>query len=90
MRHCVVKSNGKSEEIKFDKITQRIKRLCKDLDERYVVATEVTRRVAESIVDGITTAEIDNIIAQEAARMVTIHPDYSYESWSQDGKRQYP
>jgi ribonucleoside-diphosphate reductase alpha chain len=78
MRHCVVKSNGKSEEIKFDKITQRIKRLCKDLDERYVVATEVTRRVAESIVDGITTAEIDNIIAQEAARMVTIHPDYSY------------
>lgn len=78
MRHCVIKSNGKSEEIKFDKITQRIKRLCKDLDEKYVVATEVTRRVAESIVDGITTAEIDNIIAQEAARMVTIHPDYSY------------
>jgi len=78
MRHCVIKSNGKREEIKFDKITQRIKRLCKDLDERYVVPSEVTRRVAESVVDGITTAEIDNIIAQESARMVTIHPDYSY------------
>jgi ribonucleoside-diphosphate reductase alpha subunit len=78
MRHCVIKSNGKKEEIKFDKITQRIKRLCKDLDESYVVASEVTRRVAESVVDGITTAEIDNIIAQESARMVTIHPDYSY------------
>jgi ribonucleoside-diphosphate reductase alpha chain len=78
MRHCVIKSNGKKEEIKFDKITQRIKRLCKDLDESYVVPSEVTRRVAESVVDGITTAEIDNIIAQESARMVTIHPDYSY------------
>jgi ribonucleoside-diphosphate reductase alpha subunit len=78
MRHCVIKSNGKREEIKFDKITQRIKRLCKDLDETYVVPSEVTRRVAESVVDGITTAEIDNIIAQESARMVTIHPDYSY------------
>ena len=77
MRHCVIKSNGKREEIKFDKITLRIKRLCKDLDERYVVPSEVTRRVAESIVDGITTAEVDNLIAQEAARMVTIHPDYS-------------
>lgn len=78
MRHCVIKSDGKREEIKFDKITQRIKRLCKDLDERYVVPSEVTRRVAEAVVDGISTAEIDNIIAQEAARMVTIHPDYSY------------
>jgi ribonucleoside-diphosphate reductase alpha subunit len=78
MRHCVIKSNGKKEEIKFDKITLRIKRLCKDLDERYVVPSEVTRRVAESVIDGITTAEVDNLIAQEAARMVTIHPDYSY------------
>jgi ribonucleoside-diphosphate reductase alpha chain len=78
MRHCVIKSDGKREEIKFDKITQRIKRLCKDLDERYVVPSEVTRRVAEAVVDGISTSEIDNIIAQEAARMVTIHPDYSY------------
>ena len=77
MRHCVIKSNGKREEIKFDKITLRIKRLCKGLDETHVVPSEVTRRVAESIVDGITTAEVDNLIAQEAARMVTIHPDYS-------------
>jgi len=77
MRHCVIKSNGKREEIKFDKITQRIKRLCKDLDEGYVIPSEVTRRVAESVVDGITTAEIDALIAQESARMVTVHPDYS-------------
>lgn len=77
MRQGVVKSSGRREEIKFDKITQRIKRQCKDLDGDYVIPTEVTRRVAESVVDGITTAEIDTLISQEAARMVTIHPDYS-------------
>ena len=77
MKQCVVKSSGRREEIKFDKITQRIKRQCKDLDLRWVVPTDVTRRVAESVVDGITTAEIDSLIAQEAARMVTVHPDYS-------------
>jgi len=77
MKQYVVKSNDAREEIKFDKITQRIKRQCRDLNKDYVVPTEVTRRVAESVVDGITTAQIDEIIAQEAARMVTVHPDYS-------------
>jgi ribonucleoside-diphosphate reductase alpha chain len=77
MRQFVVKSDGRKEEIKFDKITQRIKKQCRDLNKDYVVPTEVTRRVAESVVDGITTAQIDELIAQEAARMVTVHPDYS-------------
>ena len=77
MKQCVVKSNGKREEIKFDKITQRIKRQCRELNTTHVSPTEVTRRVAESVIDGITTAEIDELISQEAARMVTVHPDYS-------------
>jgi len=77
MRSFVVKSSGKREEIKFDKITQRIKRQCKGLNQEYVSPIAVTRSVAESVVDGITTGEIDALIAQEAARMVTVHPDYS-------------
>jgi len=77
MRSFVVKSSGKREEIKFDKITQRIKRQCKGLNEEYVSPIAVTRQVAESIVDGITTGEIDALIAQEAAQMVSVHPDYS-------------
>jgi len=77
MNHHVIKSNGAREEIKFDKITKRIKNQCKGLNSQFVVPTEVTRRVAESVVDGITTEEIDNLIANEAARLVTTHPDYS-------------
>jgi ribonucleoside-diphosphate reductase alpha chain len=77
MNHHVIKSDGAREEIKFDKITKRIKNQCKGLNVQYVIPTEVTRRVAESVVDGITTEEIDNLIANEAARLVTTHPDYS-------------
>jgi ribonucleoside-diphosphate reductase alpha chain len=77
MNHKVIKSNGTQEEIKFDKITKRIKNQSKGLNSKFVIPTEVTRRVAESIIDGITTEEIDNLISHESARLVTIHPDYS-------------
>ena len=77
MDQYVIKSDGSKERIKFDKITSRIKNQCKGLNNKFVVPTEVTRRVAESVVDGITTEQIDGIIANEAARLVTTHPDYS-------------
>jgi hypothetical protein len=77
MSQYVIKSDGSREEIKFDKITKRIKNQSKGLDSNFVKPTDVTRRVAESIIDGITTEEIDNLIAHEAARLVTVHPDYS-------------
>ena len=77
MDQYVQKSDGSKERIKFDKITARIKNQCKGLSTKFVMPTDVTRRVAESIVDGITTEQIDGIIANEAARLVTTHPDYS-------------
>ena len=77
MQQYVIKSDGNKESIKFDKITRRIKNQCKGLNLKFVVPLDVTRRVAESVIDGITTEQIDNIIAHECARMVTTHPDYS-------------
>jgi ribonucleoside-diphosphate reductase alpha chain len=77
MQQYVVKSDGQKEIIKFDKITRRVRNQSKGLDLNFVVPLEVTRRVAESIVDGISTEEIDNIISHESARLVTTHPDYS-------------
>lgn len=77
MSQYVIKSDGSREEIKFDKITKRIKNQSKGLNSSFVKPTDVTRRVAESVIDGISTEEIDNLIAHEAARLVTAHPDYS-------------
>ena len=77
MQQYIIKSNGSREPIKFDKITRRIKNQCKGLNTTFVSPLDVTRRVAESVIDGITTEEIDNTIAHECARLVTTHPDYS-------------
>ena len=77
MQQYVLKSSGQKETIKFDKITRRIRNQCKGLNPNFISPLDVTRRVAESVIDGITTEEIDNIIAHECARLVTTHPDYS-------------
>ena len=77
MHQYVIKSSGEKETIKFDKITRRIRNQCKGLNSTFVSPLNVTRKVAESVIDGITTEQIDYMISQECARMVTIHPDYS-------------
>ena len=70
----VVKRNGDSEEISFDKITKRIKSLCDDLR---VDPTRVTQKVIENVKDGITTTELDEVSASVAAHMTLEHPDYA-------------
>ena len=73
----VVKRNGRRESVKFDKITARIEKLCYGLDVRYVEPIEVAKKVISGIYDGVTTIELDNLAAETAASMTTIHPDYA-------------
>ncbi len=65
------------EPVKFDKITARIEKLCYGLDVRFVSSVEIARKVIQGIYDGVTTAELDNLAAETAASMATIHPDYA-------------
>lgn len=71
----VIKRNGKSESVKFDKITARIEKLCYGLDRRFVDSIEVARKVIEGIFDGVTTTELDNLAAETAASLTVKHPD---------------
>src|SRR6201992_1063240 len=73
----VIKRNGKSETVKFDKITARIEKLCYGLDRRYVNSTEVAKKVIEGLYDGVTTTELDNLAAETAASLTIKHPDYA-------------
>ncbi len=73
----VVKRSGKSEAVKFDKITSRIERLCYGLNPVHVVPIKVAQRVVQGIYDGVTTTELDNLAAETAATMATKHPDYA-------------
>ncbi|WP_333693207.1 ribonucleoside-diphosphate reductase subunit alpha [Flavobacterium sp.] len=72
----VVKRDGHKEPVMFDKITDRIKKLCYGLND-LVDAVKVAMRVIEGLYDGVTTSELDNLAAETAASMTVTHPDYA-------------
>jgi ribonucleoside-diphosphate reductase alpha chain len=73
----VAKRNGKSESVKFDKITARIEKLCYGLDRRFVNSIDVAKKVIEGLYDGVSTTELDNLAAETAASLTVKHPDYA-------------
>jgi ribonucleoside-diphosphate reductase alpha chain len=72
----VIKRDGHKEPVSFDKITDRIKKLCYGLND-LVDAVKVAMRVIEGLYDGVTTSELDNLAAETAASMTIAHPDYA-------------
>ena len=75
----VLKRDGSSTEpVKLDKITARIKKQTYDLNQDYVDYMEVVKKTISGLHDGITTTELDNLAAETAASLSSIHPDYSF------------
>lgn len=72
----VVKRDGRRQPVMFDKITDRIRILCYELNE-LVDPVKVAMRVIEGLYDGVTTSELDNLAAETAASMTVSHPDYA-------------
>ncbi|SEP76281.1 ribonucleoside-diphosphate reductase subunit alpha [Flavobacterium urocaniciphilum] len=72
----VIKRDGHKEPVSFDKITDRIKKLCYGLND-LVDAVKVAMRVIEGLYDGVSTSELDNLAAETAASMTIAHPDYA-------------
>ncbi|XVJ51577.1 MAG: ribonucleoside-diphosphate reductase subunit alpha [Vampirovibrio sp.] len=73
----VIKRNGQRVEVRFDEILDRINSLCFDLDHRYIEPIEVAKRVVDGIYDGVTTEQLDQLAAETAASMTSLHPDYA-------------
>lgn len=69
----VVKRDGTYEPCSFDKITQRIEKLCWDLP---IDPLLVTQRVVTGLVDGMPTSKIDEHAADTAAFMAPQHHAY--------------
>ena len=72
----VVKRDGRREQVQFDKITARVKKLCYGLHAN-VDPVSVAMRVIEGVYDGVTTSELDNLAAEVAATNAVNHPDYA-------------
>jgi len=73
----VIKRSGRREVVSFDKITARLRKLTYNLDTNYVNLFEVSKKVIMGLYDDVTTVELDNLAAETAATMATIHPDYA-------------
>ena len=69
----VVKRDGSEEDIKFDKIHQRIKSLSKDLN---VEIDVITQKAIERLYNGIKTREMDEHLASITINH-SVHPHYS-------------
>jgi ribonucleotide reductase alpha subunit len=72
----VVKRDGRQEKVHFDKITSRIARLCYGLNPDYVDPALVSQKVVMGVYKGVTTSELDELAAETAAHLTSLHPDF--------------
>jgi ribonucleotide reductase alpha subunit len=73
----VIKRDGQKQDVRFDSITSRVRRLCNGLDPNYVDPVPITQKVIEGFYAGISTSEIDTLAAETCAYMSQKHPDFS-------------
>ena len=62
----VIKRNGTTEKVYFDKINNRLEKLCSNLS---INSTRVTRNITQKMYNGILTRELDELGAQIAASL---------------------
>ena len=74
----VIKRSGDEVPMLFDKVTKRISNLnqAPEFEPLNVQPDKVAQKVFQSMYDGISTTEIDNLTAEVAVAMITEHPDY--------------
>jgi ribonucleoside-diphosphate reductase alpha chain len=72
---CVIKRNGSKEEVSFDKVTRRIKKLCVGLSTD-INPILIAQKVCSQIYNNVTTVELDELAAQICIAMETTNLDY--------------
>ena len=71
----VIKRSGNPETISFDKILRRFKKLGSEAGIK-LNYTSLAMKVIDQLYDGIPTAKIDELMAEQCASLVSDHPDY--------------
>lgn len=77
MQRNVVKRSGEKEPISYDKVTQRIQRICEQLNLKNVNPYEIAQVTIGAIYDNITTEELDIFASAKCAERISIHPEYN-------------
>ena len=73
----VVNRKGEREDVRFDAILDKLRRLAEGLDPNWIDPANLTKLTIEGLYDGVTTRELDQLAAETAASLVSQHPDYS-------------
>ena len=71
----VTKRNGELEEIAFDKIQRRIKKLGEEVF-IHINYPQLVMKVIDQLYDKISTTKIDELAAEQCASLSTLNPDY--------------
>ena len=69
----VIKRDGTSEIVSFDKVLRRIETQATDLS---INCHEIAQKICNRIYDGVTTSELDELTAQLCCSMIADNPDY--------------
>lgn len=70
----VIKRDGVQEAVSFDKVLRRIQKAARGLT---VQPDALAQRVLSQIFDGVKTSDLDELAAQLAASLSTLHSDYA-------------
>ena len=79
---CVIKRNGSKEEVSFDKVTRRIKKLCYGLSDK-INPIFIAQKVCSQIYNNVSTIELDELTAQICISLETTHLDYGILDFGQ-------
>jgi len=71
----VTKRNGNQQEVSFDKILERVKKLGLEVGIQ-INYSSLVMKVIDQLYDTIPTGKIDELAAEQCAAMSTNHPDY--------------
>ena len=71
----VTKRNGQLQDIAFDKIITRVKKLGQEANIQ-INYSSLAMKVIDQLYDKIETTKIDELAAEQCASLSTNHPDY--------------
>ena len=71
----VIKRDGELEEIAFDKILSRIKKIGQEVGIQ-INYQQLVIKIIDQLFDTISTTKIDELLAEQCASMSTLNPDY--------------
>ena len=72
----VTKRDGELQEVSFDKILERVKKLGQEAD-IHINYSSLVVKVIDQLYDTIPTGKIDELAAEQCASLSTNHPDYA-------------